>query len=153
MEICKIHWIFMIFKSQYCFANVSATEALIFMKFETYIHKTIKKHQMIFRNDPCTDARTQGRNMRTRVSLWQKAGTHTFMPLVSTCVHGSLQILFWSFFTILWIYVSNFIKIRAFVADIFAKQYWLLKIINFQCILRISTFLHLKSLHRWIITE
>ena len=30
---------------------------------------------------------------------------------------------------------------------------WLLKIINFQCILYISTVLHLQSLQRWIISE
>ena len=35
------------------------------------------------------------------------------------------------FFTIFSIEVSNFIKIRAFVAEIFAKQYWLSNIINF----------------------
>ena len=33
------------------------------------------------------------------------------------------------------------------------KKYWLLKIINFQCILHISTVLLLQSLQRWIITE
>ena len=42
VEICKIHWKLMIFKSQYCFANISATEAPMFMKFETYIHETVK---------------------------------------------------------------------------------------------------------------
>ena len=50
----------MIFKSQYCFVNISATEAQIFLKFETYIHKVVKNHQMIFHKDPCTDGRTQG---------------------------------------------------------------------------------------------
>ena len=48
----------MIKKSQYCFANISATEAQIVMKFETYIYKIVRNHYMIFRKDPCTDART-----------------------------------------------------------------------------------------------
>ena len=94
-------------------------------------HKIVKNYLLIFCKDLCTHARTQGKNMRTRISSRQKAGTHTFMPLVGTCVHGSLQILFWSFFTILWIYVSNFIKIWAFVAEIFAKRYWLSRVHQF----------------------
>ena len=43
-------------------------------------------------------------------------------------------------------------KIRAFVAEIFAKQYWCYLIIDFQCIFDISLFMHLRSLQRWIIT-
>ena len=54
----------MIFKSQYCFANISATEAQIFMKFKAYLYKIVKNHQIIFRKDPCTDARTRGVNAR-----------------------------------------------------------------------------------------
>ena len=41
--------------------------------------------------------------------------------------------------------------IRAFIAEVFTKQYWLLKIINFQCFFHIFTLMHLKSLQRWII--
>ena len=37
--------------------------------------------------------------------------------------------------------------------EIFAKQYWLLKIINFQCILHIWTYINLQNHQRWIITE
>ena len=58
----------MIFKSQYCFANISATKAQIFMKFKIYIHKIVKIHQMIFRKDPCTHTRTGRVNVRTHVS-------------------------------------------------------------------------------------
>ena len=57
----------MIFKSQYCFANISATKAQIFMKFETFICKIVQNHQLIFRKDPCTHARTRGVNVCTRV--------------------------------------------------------------------------------------
>ena len=44
-------------------------------------------------------------------------------------------------------------KIWAFVAEIFAKQYWCFLIIDFQCIFDISALMHLQSLQRWIITE
>ena len=53
MKICKIHWKLMIFKSQNCFANISATKAPIFMKFETYIHKIVKNYQRKILKDPC----------------------------------------------------------------------------------------------------
>ena len=44
-------------------------------------------------------------------------------------------------------------KIWAFVAEIFAKQYWCFLIIDFQCNFDISAIMHLRSLQRWIITE
>ena len=72
MEICKIHRKLMIFKSQYCFANISATKAPIFMKFETYIYKIVQSYQMIFCKDPCTHAGTRGINVRARVFVATK---------------------------------------------------------------------------------
>ena len=42
---------------------------LIFMKFETYIHKILKNYQMIFCKDPCTHSRTRGVNLRARISV------------------------------------------------------------------------------------
>ena len=47
---------------------------------------------------------------------------------------------------------APFKKIRAFIAEIFAKRYWLSRVINFQCISHIFTVTALKSLQRWIIT-
>ena len=38
----------MIFKSHCCFANISTTKARIFLKFDTYIHKIVKKYHNIF---------------------------------------------------------------------------------------------------------
>ena len=76
-----------------------------------------------------------------------------FTPFVRACVQGSLRKFIWWFFTIFKIKVLNFIKIWASVAEIFAKQYWLLKLINFQCILHIFTNIHLKYRQRWIFTE
>ena len=44
-------------------------------------------------------------------------------------------------------------KIWAFVAEIFSKQYWCFLILDFQCIFDISAIMQLQSLQRWIITE
>ena len=41
----------MIFKAQDCFANISATKAPIFMKFETFNHEKVKNYQMICRKN------------------------------------------------------------------------------------------------------
>ena len=50
-DICKT---ILIFKNQDCCANISATKARIFIKFQTYIHKIVKNYQKIFCKDPCT---------------------------------------------------------------------------------------------------
>ena len=68
----------MIKKSQYCFANISAMKASIFMKFETYINKIVKKYQMIFRKDPCKDACTRGVNVRAHVLSRRNARAHVY---------------------------------------------------------------------------
>ena len=57
----------MIFESRYNFANISATKAPIFMKFETYINKIVKNYKIFFGKDPCTHARTRGVNVDARV--------------------------------------------------------------------------------------
>ena len=75
----------MIFASQYCFANISATEAQIFMKFETYIHKVVKNHQIIFRKDPCTHARTRDVTVRARVLSRWNARAHTYVLCTRMC--------------------------------------------------------------------
>ena len=75
----------MIFKSKYCFANISATEAQIFMKFETYLHKVVKNHQIIFRKDPCKDARTRGVSVCAGVLSRQNARAHIYASCVRVC--------------------------------------------------------------------
>ena len=49
--------------------NISSTEAQIFMKFETYVHKIVLHHQPNFHKDPHKDARARGKNARTRDAL------------------------------------------------------------------------------------
>ena len=75
----------MIFKSKYCSANISATEAQIFMKFETYLHKVVKNHQIIFRKDPCTHAWTRDVNVRARVLSRRKTRADTYASCARIC--------------------------------------------------------------------
>ena len=55
----------MILKCQYCFTNISATKALIFMEFETQASKIVMDYQNNFRKDSCTNQCTRGVNVRT----------------------------------------------------------------------------------------
>ena len=59
-----------IFKGQYCFANISAMKAPILMKFETYIHKIFETY---------ID------------KIFEKTRARMSTPRVRACVHGSLQ--------------------------------------------------------------
>ena len=122
-KIGKIHRKLKINKRQYCFANISATKAPILMKLRTSIHKIVKNHPQIFRKDPCIHTRTWDLNV-PRAFCRDETRVRTFSPHVRAGVHGSLRKICGWFFTILWIEISNFIKIGAFVAEIFAKQYW-----------------------------
>ena len=75
----------MTFESQYRFANISATKARIFMKFETHIHKILKNYLLIFCKDPCTHAGTRGKNMRVRVSSRQNVCAHIYAYCECLC--------------------------------------------------------------------
>ena len=67
----------MIKKLQYCFANISATKAQIFMKFETYICKIVKIIKY-----PCTHAHTRGVNVCAPVctDLYEKLFDDSLLP-------------------------------------------------------------------------
>ena len=75
----------MTFESQYRFANISATKAPILMKFETYVHKTVKNYQKIFRKDSCTHAHTRGVNVRACVLSIRNARAHIFVSCARVC--------------------------------------------------------------------
>ena len=49
------------------------------IKFETYIQKIVKNHQMIFHKDPCTDARTRGVSVCARVSSRQNVRMYVYV--------------------------------------------------------------------------
>ena len=48
-----MQWKIMIFESQNHFANISATIARVFMKFETEAHKIVMNYQNNFHENPC----------------------------------------------------------------------------------------------------
>ena len=56
------------------------------MKFETYAHNIVVYQQPNFHKDPCTDARAQGINARTRDEMHARA----FMPRARASLNGSL---------------------------------------------------------------
>ena len=48
------------------------------MKFDISSHEIVKNHSQIFRKDLCTHARTQGENVRLRISSRQNEHVHVF---------------------------------------------------------------------------
>ena len=65
-EISKIHWKSMIKKHKYCFANISATEARIFMKFYVVVNIYLVSLSFKFHEDPCINARARAINAHAR---------------------------------------------------------------------------------------
>ena len=114
-EICKIHWKLKIFKSQYCFANISALKPWIFIKFETNIYNIVKNQQMVFCKDPCLQTRTRGSNVRTCVLLRQNARAHVYASFAWVCA---------------WIFTKNHVMILYYIMTISLKFY---KDPRFQC--------------------
>ena len=53
MEMWKIHWILKYLESQYCFANISATKAWIFMKIFMVANYYLVSLSFKFHKDPC----------------------------------------------------------------------------------------------------
>ena len=73
-EICKIYWKLMNFKRHFCFANISATKARIFLKFDTYIHKIVKKiPQHFLLRSVHTCAHTRRKRARARFAAMKRA--------------------------------------------------------------------------------
>ena len=75
----------MTFESQYRFANISATKARIFIKFQTYIHKIVTNDQKIFRKDQCTHAHTRGVNVCEGVLSRRNALAQIFALCAPVC--------------------------------------------------------------------
>ena len=92
----------MIFKSLYCFANISATKAPIFMKFETYIHNIVDNYQKKIRTDQCTHVRARCVNVRARVLPRRNERAHVY----TLCAHLCARI-FMKFFVIFLHYLMN----------------------------------------------
>ena len=84
-EISKIHWKSRIKKHQYCFENISATKAQIFMKFYVVVIYYLVIICIKFHSDLCINARARVVNASTRNKTWARA----FTTCVPTFMHRS----------------------------------------------------------------
>ena len=126
-------------KHQYCFANISATEAPIFLKFYVKVNYLGFK----FYEDSGINARTSCKHLRACFIL-------------SACVYDSCARICAPIFLkfvkkahkIVIDHHIKFHKDPGFCCGDNCKQYWLSENNNFQCIFHIFTVSHLKSLTR-----
>ena len=72
------------------------------MKFETYIHKTVKIYHKIFHKDPCTHAHTQGVNVRARIVLRRNMRGHIYASFACMCA---------------WIFTKNLLMIFSYLMN------------------------------------
>ena len=85
VKIWKIHWKLKYSESQYCFANISAMEARIFMKFYMVVNYYLLSLSLKFHGIPCTTARARVINAHTR----DKTCTRAFTTRLRAFIHGS----------------------------------------------------------------
>ena len=86
VKIWKIHWKLMFSKSQYCFANISTTEAWILMKFYMVVNWYLVSLSIKFHEDPCINAHVRVVNVRAHVL----SRVHTLTTRAHAFVNGSL---------------------------------------------------------------
>ena len=67
VKVWKMPWKLKFSESQYCFANISATEARIFIKFYVVVNYYLVSLCFKFREDPCISARARVVNARAHV--------------------------------------------------------------------------------------
>ena len=67
MNVAKIHRKLIITESQFYFANISVTKALIFMKFYVVVNCYLVRLSFKFHDNPYINARTQVINVHARV--------------------------------------------------------------------------------------
>ena len=96
-------------KRQYCFANISATKASIFMKLKTFIHEIVKNCQINFRKYPCIYTRTRGVNVRARVLSRQNTRAHVFTLCARVCA---------------WIFTKNLLHIGYYLMKLCLQAFW-----------------------------
>ena len=85
VKIWKIHWKLKYSESQYCFANISAMEARIFMKFYMVVNYYLVNLSFKFYEDPCINARARVVNARVHVISRVRA----FTTRARAFMHGS----------------------------------------------------------------
>ena len=85
MKIWKIHGKLKYSESRYCFANISATEARIFMKFYVVVNFYLVNLSFKFYKDPCIDARARVVNTCAHIISRMRA----FTTRACTFMNGS----------------------------------------------------------------
>ena len=85
VKIWKIHWKLKYSESQYCFANISAMEARIFMKFYMVVNYYLESLTLKFHGYLSTNARARVVNARVHVI----SRVHAFTTRALAFMHGS----------------------------------------------------------------
>ena len=91
-KISKIHWKSMIKKHQYCFANISATEARIFMKFYMVVNYYLVILCIKFHSDWCINARARVVNARNRDKMYGNAAKRAHARLQIVCARVCMDL-------------------------------------------------------------
>ena len=84
MNVAKIHRKLLITESQFYFANISATEARIFMKFYMVVNYYLVSLTLKFHGYLCTNARARVINAHTR----DKTRARAFTTRARSFMHG-----------------------------------------------------------------
>ena len=84
-------------KRLYYFANISATNNWIFMKFENYAQMIVMNFHNNFSEDLCTHTHVRGKNVRSHIVSHVRA----FTPRACVCVPRYLSKFIWYFITII----------------------------------------------------
>ena len=84
----------MIKKHQYCFANISAMKARIFMKFYMVVNYYVVSLSFKFHEDPCTIACARVINARTRDKMCARKGQLSL--LIGPVLAQAINPYFWS---------------------------------------------------------
>ena len=85
MNVARIHRKLLITESQSYFANISATEARIFMKFYVVVNFYLVSLSFKFHENPFVNARARGGNARIR----DITCAHAFLTRARAFMHGS----------------------------------------------------------------
>ena len=129
-------------KCQYCFANISAKKAQIFMKFYMVFNYDLLNLSFKFYADRGINARAQVVIARTHILSRLRA----FMNLARVFVHLSSQHSDWPPYKISW---RSELSLRRYLQN----NTGVCLILNFQCILHIFMIWASKFLKNWKIVQ
>ena len=110
----------------------------------------VKKYHKIFRKDPCTNARTRGKNVRAHVSSRQNARAHVYASCARVCARILTKNVVVFFYYLMNVSVK-FQKDPSFCCGDICKTIMTFKNHQFSIYFAFFTVLHLQSLQSWII--